>query len=149
MLVSNPRVIRSALLAGAVALSVSLAGCSSGDAEPAPSTTVSEQTSAEQSAAPTPVTPSTSAAPSVDESTAAGTSARAPRTAGGSAGAGDATTLSCREFRALEDEARAAAVAALGVKSKADQVATVAATVCLNRLDDKVVDVVGELVPTR
>lgn len=38
MLVSNPRVIRSALLAGAVALSVSLAGCSSGDAEPAPST---------------------------------------------------------------------------------------------------------------
>ncbi|MDS1114542.1 hypothetical protein RD149_12270 [Gordonia westfalica] len=135
------RMLGSGLLAGAVALSLSLAGCSSDDSEPAPSATVTEQTTAPQ----TPAEQSTSAAP--NSTARPQTSAR--QTAGSSADAGDPKALSCRDFRALEDEGRAAAVAALGVKSNADQVATVAATACLGRLDDKVADVVSELVPTR
>ncbi|MDH3011156.1 hypothetical protein [Gordonia alkanivorans] len=141
---SRARLFRPALLAGAAALSLSLAGCSSDDAEPAPTTTVSEQTSVEQ----TSTEQATPAAPGTAESSAARPSTGTPRPTG-SADAGDAKALSCREFRALEDEGRAAAVAALGVKSNADQVATVAATVCLTRLEDKVAEVVGELVPTR
>ncbi|MCK8616091.1 hypothetical protein [Gordonia sp. C13] len=143
---SRARLFRSALLAGAVALSVPLAGCSSDDAEPASPTTASGQTSAGlTSPAPT----AEEIAPSIADSSAARPSTDAPRSTTGSADAGDAKTLSCRDYRALEDEGRAAAVAALGVKSNADQVATVAATVCLTRLDDKVADVIDELVPTR
>lgn len=135
MLMSCTRLIRSGLLAGALALTLSLAGCSSDDAEPAPSATTSKQTAGtEQTTGDT------------------GQPTREPATSGAPSSAVQSSTakaLSCRDFRALEDDGRAAAVAALGVKSNADQVATVAATVCLSRLDDKVADVVGELVPTR
>ncbi len=143
---SRARLFRSALLAGAVALSVPLAGCSSDDAEPASTTTASGQTSAGLTS-PAPTTEEI--APSIADSSASRPSTDAPRSTTGSADAGDAKTLSCRDYRALEDEGRAAAVAALGIKSNADQVATVAATVCLTRLDDKVADVIDELVPTR
>ncbi|KAF0970878.1 hypothetical protein BPODLACK_00060 [Gordonia sp. YY1] len=135
MLMSCTRLVRSGLLAGALALTLSLAGCSSDDAEPAPSATTSKQTAGtEQTTGDT------------------GRPTREAATSGAPSGAVRSSTakaLSCRDFRALEDDGRAAAVAALGVKSNADQVATVAATVCLSRLDDKVADVVGELVPTR
>ncbi|MEO9326777.1 hypothetical protein [Gordonia aurantiaca] len=154
---------RSGLLAGLVAaLALTIGGCSSDEAEPGPSTSVTPS-SASSAATTSSRTPSASSSASSSATTSATSAAAAP-TAPDTDGASTPSTKapstkapsgaraanpSCREFRELEDDARAAAVAALGVKSNSEQVAMVAAAACLGRERDKVADVLDELVPGR
>ncbi|PWD43376.1 hypothetical protein ACN93_09035 [Gordonia paraffinivorans] len=160
---ARPRV-RPGLLTCSVAaaLSVTLAGCSSDETTPEPTT--SAPASSISSSAPASSAASTSRATSTSAERSAATpepsapgagpatKTSAPRSATTSAGApaaGQAAKMSCRAFRELDDAARAAAVTSLGVKDNAEQVAMVVAVTCLSRPDDKVSDVVDELVAGR
>ncbi|WFP25709.1 hypothetical protein P9A14_04085 [Gordonia hongkongensis] len=55
--------------------------------------------------------------------------------------------MTCTEFRELDDARRAAVLTDLDVTDNVQQVATVAATVCLTRPDDTIAAVVAELLP--
>jgi hypothetical protein len=114
------RIGATAALAAVVAMG--LGACSADDAESAP--------------------PSTSAV-------SAPTDTSTPRPASSEPASDDAdskpSSMTCKQFRALDDAARKKAVTELGATSNAGRVATVAATVCLSRPEDKLSDVVDEL----
>lgn len=59
------------------------------------------------------------------------------------------TVMTCAQYRSLDDPARVETVRELGVTANVEQVATVAATVCLGRSDDAISVVIDELVPER
>ncbi|WP_244970867.1 hypothetical protein [Gordonia jinghuaiqii] len=132
----TPRTVAVAGLIAAVGLAL---GACSADPEPASSPSTTPLSSTAQISPPQSSTPPSSPEAS---STAATANTTATRT-----GDGEATSLTCKQFRAQDDAAREETVTQLGVTSNAQQVAAVAATVCLSRPDDKISDVVDELVP--
>ncbi|WP_439031708.1 hypothetical protein [Gordonia terrae] len=71
--------------------------------------------------------------------------AGSPQPTASDAASSAAASMTCKEFRALDDRSRTEAVTELGAGANAGQVATVAATVCLSRPGDKLSDVVDEL----
>jgi len=125
----RPGTPRTVAVAGLIAAAGLTLGACSADPEPAPTSAATSQTA-------TPSSPTGASSTAVAESTTA------TRT-----GDSEATSLTCKQFRAQDDAAREQTVTRLGVTSNAQQVATVAATVCLSRPDDKISDVVDELVP--
>ena len=125
-------------LSMAAMMMLAIGACSSDDAAPAPSS---------DSAVPTTsATESSSPATSADSSRA-GASPSHGSESGSDTGSGSASTMTCTEFRELDDARRAAVLTDLDVTDNVQQVATVAATVCLTRPDDTIAAVVAELVP--
>ncbi|MFE0747711.1 hypothetical protein [Gordonia sp. NPDC058843] len=126
------------------ALVVLTAGaCSSGDAEPAPESATSASSteiSTEATGSETTGTETTATSPATSRTAAS------PSRGSGS-GTGTASTMTCAQFRELDDAERSAVLTDLDVTANAKQVATVAATVCLSRPDDTIAAVVAELVP--
>lgn len=119
-------------LSMAATMMLAVGACSSDDTAPAPSpesavsTTIATETSSPATSA---ATTRTTASPTRGSDT------------------GTAPTMTCKQFRELDDADRAAVLSELDVTSNAQQVATVAATVCLPRPDDTIAAVVAELVP--
>lgn len=100
--------------------------------------------------APAPAPESVVSTTSATETSSPATSATTSRTtASPSRGSdtGAASTMTCAQFRELDDAERAAVLTELDVTANVQQVATVAATVCLSRPDDTIAAVVAELVP--
>lgn len=123
-------------LSMAAMMMLAIGACSSDDAAPAPSS---------DSAVPTmSATGTSSPATSADSSRA---SASPSRVSESGSDTGPASTMTCTEFRELDDARRAAVLTDLDVTDNVQQVATVAATVCLTRPDDTIAAVVAELVP--
>lgn len=102
--------------------------------------------------APAPAPESVVSTTSATETSSPATSATTSRTTaspsrGSDTGTGAASTMTCAQFRELDDAERAAVLTELDVTANVQQVATVAATVCLSRPDDTIAAVVAELVP--
>ncbi|MBR7191327.1 hypothetical protein WDY80_03850 [Gordonia hongkongensis] len=125
-------------LSMAAMMMLAIGACSSDDAAPAPSP---------DSAVPTTsATETSSPATSADSSRASASPSRGSES-GSDTGSGSASTMTCTEFRELDDARRAAVLTDLDVTDNVQQVATVAATVCLTRPDDTISAVVAELLP--
>ena len=125
-------------LSMAAMMMLAIGACSSDDAAPAPSS---------DSAVPTTsATETSSPATSADSSRASASTSRGSGS-GSDTGSGSASTMTCTEFRELDDARRAAVLTDLDVTDNVQQVATVAATVCLTRPDDTIAAVVAELLP--
>lgn len=125
-------------LSMAAMMMLAIGACSSDDAAPAPSSdSASPTTSATETSSP---------ATSADSSRASASPSRVSES-GSDAGSGSASTMTCTEFRELDDARRAAVLTDLDVTDNVQQVATVAATVCLTRPDDTISAVVAELLP--
>ncbi|OCH83026.1 hypothetical protein [Gordonia sp. UCD-TK1] len=122
-------------LSMAAMMMLAIGACSSDDAEPAPSPESAVSTSAAETSSP---------ATSADTSRASASPSRGSE-AGSDTGSG--STMTCTEFRELDDARRAAVLTDLDVTDNVQQVATVAATVCLTRPDDTIAAVVAELLP--
>ncbi len=113
---------------------LAIGACSSDDAAPSPDSAVPTTSASETSS------PATSA----DSSRASASPSRGSESGSDT---GPASTMTCTEFRELDDARRAAVLTDLDVTDNVQQVATVAATVCLTRPDDTIAAVVAELVP--
>lgn len=125
-------------LSMAAMMMLAIGACSSDDAAPAPSS---------DSAVPTTsATETSSPATSADSSRVSASPSRGSES-GSDTGSGSASTMTCTEFRELDDARRAAVLTDLDVTDNVQQVATVAATVCLTRPDDTIAAVVAELLP--
>lgn len=125
-------------LSMAAMMMLAIGACSSDDAAPAPSSdSASPTTSATETSSP---------ATSADSSRASASPSRGSES-GSDTGSGSASTMTCTEFRELDDARRAAVLTDLDVTDNVQQVATVAATVCLTRPDDTIAAVVAELLP--
>ncbi|QIK49371.1 hypothetical protein G8C36_20670 [Gordonia terrae] len=123
-------------LSMAAMMMLAIGACSSDDAAPAPSSdSASPTTSATETSSP---------ATSADSSRASASPSRGSES-GSDTGSG--STMTCTEFRELDDARRAAVLTDLDVTDNVQQVATVAATVCLTRPDDTIAAVVAELLP--
>ncbi len=123
-------------LSMAAMMMLAIGACSS--AAPAPSSdSASPTTSATETSSP---------ATSADSSRASASPSRGSES-GSDTGSGSASTMTCTEFRELDDARRAAVLTDLDVTDNVQQVATVAATVCLTRPDDSIAAVVAELLP--
>lgn len=125
-------------LSMAAMMMLAIGACSSDDAAPAPSS---------DSAVPTTSATETSSPATSADSSRASASPSSVSESGSDTGSGSASTMTCTEFRELDDARRAAVLTDLDVTDNVQQVATVAATVCLTRPDDTIAAVVAELVP--
>ncbi|OCW84657.1 MULTISPECIES: hypothetical protein [unclassified Gordonia (in: high G+C Gram-positive bacteria)] len=125
-------------LSMAAMMMLAIGACSSDDAAPAPSPDRAVPT--------TSATETSSPATSADSSRASASPSRGSES-GSDTGSGSASTMTCTEFRELDDARRAAVLTDLDVTDNVQQVATVAATVCLTRPDDTIAAVVAELLP--
>ncbi|UPG69077.1 hypothetical protein [Gordonia hongkongensis] len=125
-------------LSMAAMMMLAIGACSSDDAAPAPSP--------DSAVATTSATETSSPATSADSSRASASPSRGSES-GSDTGSGSASTMTCTEFRELDDARRAAVLTDLDVTDNVQQVATVAATVCLTRPDDTISAVVAELLP--
>ena len=123
-------------LSMAAMMMLTIGACSSDDAAPSPDSAVPTTSATETSS------PATSA----DSSRASASPSRGSES-GSDTGSGSASTMTCTEFRELDDARRAAVLTDLDVTDNVQQVATVAATVCLTRPDDTIAAVVAELLP--
>ena len=125
-------------LSMAAMMMLAIGACSSDDAAPAPSS---------DSAVPTTSATETSSSATSADSSRASASPSSVSESGSDTGSGSASTMTCTEFRELDDARRAAVLTDLDVTDNVQQVATVAATVCLTRPDDTIAAVVAELLP--
>ncbi|QHD84716.1 hypothetical protein GR168_04335 [Gordonia sp. JH63] len=125
-------------LSMAAMMMLAIGACSSDDAAPAPSS---------DSAVPTTSATETSSPATSADSSRASASPSSVSESGSDTGSGSASTMTCTEFRELDDARRAAVLTDLDVTDNVQQVATVAATVCLTRPDDTIAAVVAELLP--
>ena len=123
-------------LSMAAMMMLTIGACSSDDAAPSPDSAVPTTSATETS----------SSATSADSSRASASPSRGSES-GSDTGSGSASTMTCTEFRELDDARRAAVLTDLDVTDNVQQVATVAATVCLTRPDDTISAVVAELLP--
>ena len=123
-------------LSMAAMMMLTIGACSSDDAAPSPDSAVPTTSATETS----------SSATSADSSRASASPSRGSES-GSDTGSGSASTMTCTEFRELDDARRAAVLTDLDVTDNVQQVATVAATVCLTRPDDTIAAVVAELLP--
>lgn len=123
-------------LSMAAMMMLAIGACSSDDAAPSPDSAVPTTSATETSS------PATSA----DSSRVSASPSRGSES-GSDTGSGSASTMTCTEFRELDDARRAAVLTDLDVTDNVQQVATVAATVCLTRPDDTIAAVVAELLP--
>ncbi|WP_435172697.1 hypothetical protein [Gordonia hongkongensis] len=123
-------------LSMAAMMMLTIGACSSDDAAPSPDSAVPTTSATETSS------PATSA----DSSRVSASPSRGSES-GSDTGSGSASTMTCTEFRELDDARRAAVLTDLDVTDNVQQVATVAATVCLTRPDDTIAAVVAELLP--
>lgn len=125
-------------LSMAAMMMLAIGACSSDDAAPAPSS---------DSAVPTTSATETSSPATSADSNRVSASPSSGSESGSDTGSGSASTMTCTEFRELDDARRAAVLTDLDVTDNVQQVATVAATVCLTRPDDTIAAVVAELLP--
>lgn len=133
---SRPAELAAGLSMAAMMMMLTIGACSSDDAAPSPDSAVPTTSATETSS------PATSA----DSSRVSASPSRGSES-GSDTGSGSASTMTCTEFRELDDARRAAVLTDLDVTDNVQQVATVAATVCLTRPDDTIAAVVAELLP--